>query len=701
MKSIKQIRESNLEEASVHLDNPFDSRHGPDHKSETKHAETMKKNHGVTTKYHRNSGEMSYHGPKKNLKAALHTHYQTDNENDIKDNHPELYEDISKKKSSDMARVNAGAMSKSEFDSKYKKPAKKSLAGPGGLYKNLVKEELGAGELGTAELTNKYKNATPGQTVEETAGHESTLAAKATAAAARNPSKEAHLNAMKAHKNAQGFFKGQAHDYHLNKAIEHAKKASEMKEDAEEDMAKHHDAAQAAKAAGDNDAFHKHMDAKFEVAKKRDAENAKKTVTRMEEDLENACWKGYEAIGMKMKNGRKVPNCVPKEGVKEGTEGYRHHIIGVTMTDPNHPMVSKRSESIFKKIKVSGSNTDDAINRAKAHYSKKGFKVSDTYHHSYVNEGTEESLDESVHSVKAAKFSQKAKLNPSISTHVRASDAHAKAASAYEKKIAAHIKSGGEASELKPLETMAKSHNRSSTLHKFMAHRLVKQGLKEAVEMAAEAADEKVNLKITRHSQLALNAEKRGDKAAQKFHLDMVSKLKAGGGKMNEGAEHDDDQEEIIMAKGQLLKIADMAKDLADSMDDEDELEAWIQAKITSARDQMDDVHSYVEYTQDLYDDQPEAEKEYATEQVNEDVASNNDAKELARMQMLVRLGLLDRLKLNTVTRAIKKLDNKIPVTTTAEKDVLFELLQNLIGAISSDESIFRKVKYNVANKSQ
>jgi hypothetical protein len=652
MKSIKQLRESNLEEASVQLDNPFDSKHGPDHKSETKHADMMKKNHGVTTKYHRDSGEMSYHGPKKNLKAALHTHYQTDNENDIKDNHPDLYEDVSKKKSSDMARVNAGAMSKSEFDSKWKKPAKKSLAGPGGLYKNLVKEE----------------------NVEESSGHESTLAAKATAAAARNPSKELHLKAMEAHKNAQGFFKGQAHDYHLNKAIEHAKKASEMKEGAEEDMAKHHAAAQAAKAAGDNDAFHKHMDAKFEVAKKRDAENAKKPVAKLgetltksntagdfihdfvhskdpkfagkspeerkkmalgayyakqNEDLENACWKGYEAIGMKMKNGRKVPNCVPKEG---------------------------------------------------------------------VNEGTEESLDESVHSVKAAKFSQKAKLKPSISTHVRASDAHAKAASSYEKKIAAHIKAGGESSELKPLESMAKHHNRSSTLHKFMAHRLVKQGLKEAVEMEAEAADDKLNLKITRHSQLAVNAGKRGDTAAQKFHLDMVSKLKAGEGAVKEGTEYDD-QEEVIMAKGQLLKIADMAKDLADSMDDQDELEAWIQVKITTAYDQMDDVHSYVEYTQDLYDDQPEAEKEYATEQVNEDVAANNDAKELARMQMLVRLGLLDRLKLNTVTRAIKKLDNSTPVTTIAEKDVLFELLQNLIAAITSDESIFKKVKFNVANK--
>jgi len=27
----------------------------------------------------------------------------------------------------------------------------------------------------------------------------------------------------------------------------------------------------------------------------------------------NTCWKGYEAIGMKKKGGRKVPNCVPKK----------------------------------------------------------------------------------------------------------------------------------------------------------------------------------------------------------------------------------------------------------------------------------------------------------------------------------------------------------------------------------------------------
>jgi len=36
--------------------------------------------------------------------------------------------------------------------------------------------------------------------------------------------------------------------------------------------------------------------------------------------LKSACWSGYTAVGMKMKNGRKVPNCVPKEETQyEGT----------------------------------------------------------------------------------------------------------------------------------------------------------------------------------------------------------------------------------------------------------------------------------------------------------------------------------------------------------------------------------------------
>jgi len=32
--------------------------------------------------------------------------------------------------------------------------------------------------------------------------------------------------------------------------------------------------------------------------------------------MKNPCWEDYEAYGMKTKNGRKVPNCVPKKKKK-------------------------------------------------------------------------------------------------------------------------------------------------------------------------------------------------------------------------------------------------------------------------------------------------------------------------------------------------------------------------------------------------
>lgn len=40
-------------------------------------------------------------------------------------------------------------------------------------------------------------------------------------------------------------------------------------------------------------------------------------------DLEDACWEGYEPIGMKEKDGKMVPNCVPiKENQAKVKEGF-------------------------------------------------------------------------------------------------------------------------------------------------------------------------------------------------------------------------------------------------------------------------------------------------------------------------------------------------------------------------------------------
>ena len=35
-------------------------------------------------------------------------------------------------------------------------------------------------------------------------------------------------------------------------------------------------------------------------------------------EAENPCWNGYKQVGMKTKNGKEVPNCVPESVVKEG-----------------------------------------------------------------------------------------------------------------------------------------------------------------------------------------------------------------------------------------------------------------------------------------------------------------------------------------------------------------------------------------------
>jgi len=68
--------------------------------------------------------------------------------------------------------------------------------------------------------------------------------------------------------------------------------------------------------------------------------------------------------------------------VDESTKSV--HRISLTVTDPNHAMVSKRKETIQKTVKVTSDNRDKAIKSAIAHYRKKGYKVHD---HHYIGTG--------------------------------------------------------------------------------------------------------------------------------------------------------------------------------------------------------------------------------------------------------------------------------------------------------------------------
>jgi hypothetical protein len=82
-----------------------------------------------------------------------------------------------------------------------------------------------------------------------------------------------------------------------------------------------------------------------------------------------------------------------KQGVAEGAEeGMPVHRIGLTVTDPNHPMVSKRKEQYQKSVRVTGPDREAAINQAIAHLRRKGYKVHDHHYIGTVDDVNEVSL---------------------------------------------------------------------------------------------------------------------------------------------------------------------------------------------------------------------------------------------------------------------------------------------------------------------
>ena len=60
------------------------------------------------------------------------------------------------------------------------------------------------------------------------------------------------------------------------------------------------------------------------------------------------------------------------------------------------------------------------------------------------------------------------------------------------------------------------------------------------------------------------------------------------------------------MAKSQMLKMKNYAKALCDMIDDETQLESWVQAKLTKASDYMSSVYHYLDYQQSKMNEEEE-----------------------------------------------------------------------------------------------
>ena len=72
--------------------------------------------------------------------------------------------------------------------------------------------------------------------------------------------------------------------------------------------------------------------------------------------------------------------------------------------------------------------------------------------------------------------------------------------------------------------------------------------------------------------------------------------------------------------------------------------------------------------------------------------------KSLERLKQLVRFGLMDKTKLPILSRAYKSLE-KGTVTNPQERSALFELLNELVGLVTGDDSTFAKIRMKVQSE--
>ena len=57
------------------------------------------------------------------------------------------------------------------------------------------------------------------------------------------------------------------------------------------------------------------------------------TIKQLRENLKTTCWKGYKAVGMKEKDGKQVPNCVPVKEELEAQFDLIEELIGELATE--------------------------------------------------------------------------------------------------------------------------------------------------------------------------------------------------------------------------------------------------------------------------------------------------------------------------------------------------------------------------------
>ena len=486
--------------------------------------------------------------------------------------------------------------------------------------KNLRKfrEEYGAGEWGTPELTKKYQDETPGQGLEEAKDYHA-IALSASEHAKKQPSATTHKNASAAHEKAVSW-----HERKINALIKKDGSADEIK--------KHEQHIKMHKGEAQKHRFNAH----------------RLTKSQQNEGLEDACWKGYEAIGTKQKNGKTVPNCVPKEGIAQTAHKAAHVALKKGDIDTYHKEMDKKfaahqsseKEAAKKPVKTFEAADSDQQKNLKITKHSKAAVIA-------ANRGDTRAQQFHLNIVKKLK-------NESVNEATQAQK---------------HI----------VLVTVSDPQHTMVTQRKAKILKRVKVSANDTMGAVARAE---------------AHYKKRGFRVHDSSYHSAVSESLDTDEIIDAKEEPSNDQQLLSMARGQLAEIADMAQELVDSMDETDELEPWMNSKITAAYVNLDDVHSFIAYGDDYSADNNSEKKHGLGEAAGEIDAEEKT--QIAKIQTLIRLGLLEISELAVALRVMKKLASEQPINAVDERKILIKLFSEVIDQLTGDDTVYRRVKMNV-----
>jgi hypothetical protein len=92
------------------------------------------------------------------------------------------------------------------------------------------------------------------------------------------------------------------------------------------------------------------------ITKEQVEEETGQKLSLSSEELKEPCWEGYEMIGYKTKDGKKVPNCVPVEAVEEMRKSVLEALEGVgeELSEDEYVLVDERPADHEKDAHIEG-----------------------------------------------------------------------------------------------------------------------------------------------------------------------------------------------------------------------------------------------------------------------------------------------------------------------------------------------------------